>query len=296
MASPAPSTAAETANTAPPEGCTGMDDDCDGRVDEGTECSSGEIRSCPTSCGSTGTQTCGGTCTYGACVPPTELCNGVDDDCNGACDDGVGSCCAGSTADCASLGMGFSSGMATCRSDCSGYDTSTCTLCGNGTIDGSEQCDDPDYGGATCGSVMSGTSGTLGCTSLCTYDVSMCRAFNPNGDYGTSTPPDYMCASYLGLVYLVDYTITTFTIAVSGSSITVSGAPCAMMGTYTAATRSFTASCTLTGACDETYSLSGMFTADDQWMGSFTADFTPMSLGDCYDCADQSYPVTATRL
>jgi len=280
----------------PAEGCTGVDDDCDGRIDEASECTAGMMRSCTTSCGSTGAETCGGGCTYGSCVPPTEVCNGVDDDCDGACDDGVGMCCAGSSVDCTSLGMGFASGTATCQSDCSGYDTSTCSLCGNGVINGSEACDDPDYGGATCSSVGAGTGGTLACTSLCTHDTSMCRMFNPNGDYGTSPPPTQMCAFFV-ILYLVDYNITTFTFVVSGTSITVSGAPCVMTGSYDPATRSFDATCTLTGTCDETYSLMGMFTSDDEWMGTFSSDFTPMSIGDCYDCLDQTHPVvTGTRL
>ncbi|MEY3013965.1 MAG: hypothetical protein RIT45_2700 [Pseudomonadota bacterium] len=44
--------------------------------------------SCTTSCGSAGTRDCSATCRWLACVPPTETCNGVDDDCDGDTDEG----------------------------------------------------------------------------------------------------------------------------------------------------------------------------------------------------------------
>lgn len=51
-------------------------------------CSAGASRGCTTSCGSGGTQTCSSSCAWGSCVPPTESCNGSDDDCDGAVDEG----------------------------------------------------------------------------------------------------------------------------------------------------------------------------------------------------------------
>jgi hypothetical protein len=49
------------------------------------ECPTGDTRTCATSCGSTGVQTC--TSTWGACVPPEESCsNNRDDDCDGKAD------------------------------------------------------------------------------------------------------------------------------------------------------------------------------------------------------------------
>lgn len=45
--------------------------------------------------------------------------------------------------------------------------------CGNGQIDQEEECDDPDYGGATCVS-LGYDGGTLGCTNICTFDTSGC--------------------------------------------------------------------------------------------------------------------------
>jgi hypothetical protein len=55
-------------------------------IDDGFACVLGATGSCTTSCGTTGTRTCGAGCTWGACVPPAETCNGIDDDCNGLVD------------------------------------------------------------------------------------------------------------------------------------------------------------------------------------------------------------------
>ena len=88
--------------------CNGVDDDCDGNIDEGyvalgTICSSGVG-----ACLRTGVQICtadglGTTCSQSAGDPQDEICNGFDDDCDGSndethpligqiCNDGVGLC------------------------------------------------------------------------------------------------------------------------------------------------------------------------------------------------------------
>ena len=64
--------------------------------------------------------------------------------------------------------------------------TTTLALCGNGVLDGEEQCDPPDYGGATCESLGFNLDGPLGCTAACQYDVSgcECEAFPATGQTG----------------------------------------------------------------------------------------------------------------
>ncbi len=68
--------------------CNGIDDNCNGQIDENL------TRPCGTNVGSCtkGTQTCVNG-TWGACVggigPKTEVCNGRDDNCNGVVDEGV---------------------------------------------------------------------------------------------------------------------------------------------------------------------------------------------------------------
>ncbi len=82
------------------ERCNGVDDNCNGTTDEGCTCAPGSTSACATICSSTGTQTCDATGSWGTCVPPAEVCNGVDDNCNGAVDEGCGptnDTCAGAT-------------------------------------------------------------------------------------------------------------------------------------------------------------------------------------------------------
>jgi cysteine-rich repeat protein len=80
--------------TPPAEVCNGVDDDCDTVTDDGFACSLGTSRGCTNACGATGTQTCGGACTWGACCAPIEYCDcGVcDDNCNGVIDEGCIPC------------------------------------------------------------------------------------------------------------------------------------------------------------------------------------------------------------
>jgi hypothetical protein len=77
------------------EDCNGLDDDCDGSLDEGPVLSFLE-RSCSSACG-TGQQFCSSG-TWGTCsapVPgPSEICgNGLDDNCNGSIDEGCTPAC-----------------------------------------------------------------------------------------------------------------------------------------------------------------------------------------------------------
>ena len=109
--------------------CNGLDDDCNGQVDENLS------RACGSACGA-GTQTCSAA-TWGACtarLPTAEVCNNLDDDCNGQIDDG--------------LSRGCSSMCGTGSQTCSAGNWGNCTartpsaeICGNG-ID--ENCDGMD--------------------------------------------------------------------------------------------------------------------------------------------------------
>lgn len=83
----------------PEDVCNGEDDDCNGTTDDGFDCAATASESCLTSCGSGGVRECSEDCTWGACVPPEEVCNGEDDDCVDGCDNGF-DCCAGEVADC----------------------------------------------------------------------------------------------------------------------------------------------------------------------------------------------------
>jgi len=76
----------------------------------------------------------------------------------------------------------FDGGTLACKTDCSDYDTSSCTIadCGNGSIDSGEECDTdgPLLNGQTCASLgFSAQNNNLACTeSTCLFNTSGCVA------------------------------------------------------------------------------------------------------------------------
>ena len=141
----------------PTELCNGVDDNCNGVVDEGCLCTDGQSRNCysgPAGTNNVGrchgsTQLCSGgawpaTCA-GEVLPGTEVCNGVDDDCNGATDEGLGN---------------ISCGLGACArtvAACSGGTAQSCTpgvpvpeVC-NGIDDNCNGIVDDGLGVASCG-------------------------------------------------------------------------------------------------------------------------------------------------
>ncbi|MFH2005215.1 MAG: hypothetical protein ABI333_01385 [bacterium] len=80
-------------------------------------------------------------------------------------------------------------GFASCGDDDGGSG-----VCGDGIATGNEECDGVDLANRTCADVVTGSTGQLTCSGLCTYDVSQCilcgdgvRSFGEDCDCGTGT-------------------------------------------------------------------------------------------------------------
>jgi len=152
------------------ERCNGIDDDCDGEIDEVTVCAPGTMQSCVTSCGSVGEQTCTALCVYEPCVPPDETCNAEDDDCDSMVDEDF-ECAAGSSGTCTtSCG---STGSRTCRAACTWRACSPPAEACNGMDDDCDGSTDEDFTcarGTTRGcSVSCAMPGTETCDSSCNW-------------------------------------------------------------------------------------------------------------------------------
>jgi hypothetical protein len=122
----------------PAEVCgNGVDDNCDGHVDEGCQvCTPGTRVTCTSSCGTVGEKVCSTTgLEWGGCTPPAEVCgNGRDDNCDGRVDEGCPVCTPGA--------------RQTCTTGCGSQSEKTCDgsgqwgpcrippeICGNGIDD-----------------------------------------------------------------------------------------------------------------------------------------------------------------
>ncbi len=176
-----------------PERCDGVDNNCNGNVDDGCACRPGAsepcytgptatrgvglcragVRACVANAGNIGSA-------WGACTgevrPAREVCNGLDDDCNGRADDGIGCACTpGMTRSCYS-GAAGTAGVGPCRAGtqtcnaagtawgaCAGERAPSAEACNmvdddcNGRVDDNPACTPPS---ATCPAPVTGRAGT----------------------------------------------------------------------------------------------------------------------------------------
>lgn len=79
------------------------------------------------------------------------------------------------------VSLGYDGGELSCSASCE-FDTSSCTgdgpVCGDGTVEGLEQCDLDDANGNTCISIGH-QGGQLACTAGCEFDTSGCSGAAP---------------------------------------------------------------------------------------------------------------------
>ncbi len=73
------------------------------------------------------------------------------------------------------LMLALAGAVVACDDDDDANNTNNSVLCGNGTIDGSEECDGTDFGGKTCGDFDAYTEGTLSCSEDCHVMTDECH-------------------------------------------------------------------------------------------------------------------------
>lgn len=220
----------------------------------------------------------------GANNPQPETCDNMDEDCNGVVDNGVTRACWTLDAGLRNVGN-CRDGVEVCSQgmfipNCMGQVGPSAEVCGNAIDENcngqvNEGCPPPD----------------AGC--------------NPNGiftlDAGSIT---YSCCDYLGSGFLaVDFDITRFQIQTNATQVrpqtNFSGGllPATMAATCPNGTFSYTK--TITGQCDETYTLTGTFVGPNTFVGTFTASFSGPQCGGSIcnnvDCVDQTWNISAGR-
>ncbi len=174
------------------ETCDGLDNDCDGLVDEDL------TRGCTTACGS-GSETCSAGA-WGGCSAPAveaELCNGADDDCDGNIDPGC-DCVIGTTRACgeASDVGACQPGLQTCGGDgrwgaCAGSVGAAAELC-NGLDD---DCDGTvDNGASVVGCAPSEVCNAGSCQPAAPVDPPNDEE-DPNSGFDEGVPAGCGCAT-----------------------------------------------------------------------------------------------------
>jgi hypothetical protein len=245
--------------------CDGVDDDCNGTVDDGfvtveTTCGIG-------ACASTGVVTCAGgvasdSCVIGAPAVADANCDGVDDDCDGAADEdyvslsttcGTGACASTGATSCVSGTV-----VDSCTEGTPAASDSTC----NAVDDDCNGAADEDFvtSATSCGTGACVGTGTRSCVSGAVVDS--CEAGTPAASDATCNDVDDDCNG------AVDEDFVT-------SATSCGAGVCASTGTRSCVSGAVVDSCAAgptTGADDDCDGL------DDDCDGAADETFSPISI------------------
>jgi hypothetical protein len=186
--------------TSTPEQCNDLDEDCDGFTDEDFACRRGTTVDCLTTCGSHGRTVCTDLCTVpAACTPPSEACNGADDDCDTTSDEGF-ACAAGSTVPCTSICDTTGTGL--CTVACAVPPASACTPPAETCNERDDDCD-----GLTDEGLWSASPTEVRLTATATPSVRPAIAWNGGGrEFGVAYEEDEEDPEGGGTIYFTRLT------------------------------------------------------------------------------------------
>ena len=198
------------------------------------------------------------------------------------------------------VNYGCKGGECLCQAECGGKEcggdgcNGSCGTCGEGLdcLNGNCFCIG-DCTGKKCGD--DGCGGSCGsCNADQDCVAGQCEGgggFDPNGTYSLSPAPTHTCGWGA-----VQFSIGALEFIDSGNSLFIGPAVngcCSLQGD-SAKDGSFTASCQCPGGgvCDENYSLTGTFSNDNQWSGTFSAQYVGQL---CLGCTFYSTTVTGSK-
>ncbi|MBC8071037.1 MAG: hypothetical protein IAG13_22120 [Deltaproteobacteria bacterium] len=95
------------------------------------------------------------------------------------------------------LGGPITGGVLNCNPTSCRFDTSQCVFCGDGDINGNEECEPDENVNSSCSQLGAGVAGEVTCTAACTVDTTACTDCLFEFDFETDSCPDGFSTSSL---------------------------------------------------------------------------------------------------